>query len=47
MLNIFNGLFDTEGTAVISVQNFLICLEVSLGIGIILALSYMYNFHYL
>ena len=46
MLNIFNGLFDTEGTAVISVQNFLI-LAVSLGIGIILALSYMYNFHYL
>lgn len=30
MLNIFNGLFDTEGTAVISVQNFLICLAVSL-----------------
>lgn len=46
MLNIFNGLFDTEGTTVISVQNFLICLATALGIGVILSLSYMYKSRY-
>ena len=39
MLNIFNGLFVTEGTAVISDLYRFLFLPVSLGIGIILALS--------
>ena len=34
MENIFKGLFDTQGTTVISVENFLLCLGVSLLLGI-------------
>lgn len=36
--SIFNGLFDTAGSAVISVQNFMLCLGVSLALGLALAL---------
>ena len=35
----FRGLFDTDMTAVISVGNFLLCVGVSLVIGLLLALG--------
>lgn len=44
--NLFKGLFDTDLTTVISVTDFLLCLGVSLVIGIIMALSYMYRTRY-
>ena len=44
--SIFNGIFDSENAAVISVTDFLICLVSSLIIGIIIALSYMYKNRY-
>lgn len=40
MPDLFRGLFDTEMTQVISVQNFLICLGSALAIGLLLALCY-------
>lgn len=44
MLNsIFNGLFDTSTTSVIAVGDFLICIGVSLVIGLILALAYCFK----
>jgi len=44
MLNsIFSGLFDSATTSVIAVSDFLICLGVSLVIGLILAFAYMYR----
>lgn len=43
MENIFKGLFDTQGTTVISVENFLLCLGVSLLLGIVLAAVYMWK----
>lgn len=39
----FKGLFDSSLTTVISVSDFLLCLVVSLGIGLILAGAYMYH----
>lgn len=44
--NVFKGLFDTDLTTVISVTDFLLCLGVSLVIGIIMAISYMYRTRY-
>ena len=44
--NIFKGLFDTDLTTVISVTDFLLCLVVSLGIGIFMAFAYMYRTRY-
>lgn len=41
--NIFNGIFDTGTGVTISLQNFLLCLGVSLLIGLILAMFYMYK----
>lgn len=43
---IFAGLFDSELTKVISVGNFLLCMGVSLGLGLIMALVYMYRTRY-
>ena len=43
---IFRGLFDTDMTAVISVGNFLLCVGVSLVIGLLLAFGYMYRSRY-
>ncbi len=43
---LFKGLFDTDLTAVISVTDFLLCLGVSLVIGIVMALAYMYRTRY-
>lgn len=44
--NILKGLFDSDITAVISLSDFLLCLGLSLVLGIILALSYMYRTRY-
>lgn len=43
---IFKGLFDTDLTVVISVTDFLICVGVSLLLGLVTALSYMYRTRY-
>lgn len=40
---IFGGIFDTASTTVISPGNFLLCLSVSLVMGVILALAYVYR----
>ena len=38
--NVFQGIFAAEGAAVIAVPQFLLCVGVALGIGIVLALLY-------
>ena len=43
---LFRGLFDTDLTATVSVADFLLCLGISLGIGLIMALAYMYRTRY-
>ncbi len=42
----FQGLFDTEYTTLISVTDFLLCIGVSLMLGLVLALCYMYRTRY-
>ncbi len=42
----FEGLFDAEQATVIGVTDFLLCMGVSLVLGIIMALSYMYKTRY-
>lgn len=44
--SVFQGLFDTDMTSVISVTDFLLCMGCSLVIGLILALGYMYRSRY-
>ena len=44
--NLFKGLFDTEITAVISITDFLLCLAVSLVIGVVMTFGYMYRTRY-
>lgn len=44
--SLFRGMFDTDMTQVISVQDFLLCLICSLGIGLLLAFMYMYRTRY-
>lgn len=47
MLNgMFGGIFDSSGAAVISVLDFLVCIGVSLIIGVFLALVYTYKSRY-
>lgn len=47
MLNtIFGGIFDTGSAQVISVTNFLLCIAVSLGTGLLLAAAYSYKTRY-
>ena len=47
MLNIlFQGIFDSSSTSVISISNFLLCIGLSLVLGIIMALSYTFKTHY-
>lgn len=46
METLFKGIFDSELTSVISVPNFLLCIVVSLIIGLIIAFSYMYKTRY-
>ena len=43
---IFGGLFDTDMTVVISVADFLLCILVSLVIGLLMAFGYMYKTRY-
>ena len=43
MYSIFNGIFDTNLTQTISVENFLLCLGVSLLLGLIMAVAYMFK----
>ncbi len=44
--SIFKGLFDTEFTSVISLKNFLLCVGVSLLLGMIIAFTYMFKSKY-
>lgn len=44
--SIFRGLFDTDLTTVIDVKTFLLCLGVSLVLGIVLTVCYMINARY-
>lgn len=47
MLNtIFGGIFDTGSTQVISVTDFLLCIVVALGTGLLLAAAYSYKARY-
>lgn len=46
METLFKGIFDSELTSVISVSNFLLCVGVSLVIGLIIAFGYMYKSRY-
>lgn len=43
---LFKGIFDTELTTVISVSDFLLCIGMSLVIGLVIAFSYMYKTRY-
>lgn len=44
--NMFKGVFDSDVTAIISVTDFILCLGVSLVLGLVLALAYMYRTRY-
>lgn len=44
--NLFTGIFDSSTTTVISVPEFLLCVGVSLVIGVILAAAYAYKTRY-
>ena len=46
MERLFRGLFDSELTTVISVTDFMLCLGLSLVLGLIMAVSYMYRTRY-
>lgn len=46
METFFKGIFDSELTTVISVTDFLLCIGVSLVIGLVIAFSYMYKTRY-
>lgn len=43
---LFKGIFDTELTNVITLENFLLCLGGALVLGLILAFAYMYKSRY-
>lgn len=42
----FRGVFDTDMTSVISVEKFLLCIGVSLVLGLVLALGFMFRNRY-
>lgn len=44
--NLFQGIFDTDTAQVISVTNFMLCLGVSLVLGLVMAFAYMYRTRY-
>ena len=46
MESLFRGLFDSELTTVISVTDFMLCLGLSLVLGLIMDVSYMYRTRY-
>ena len=43
MDTIFQGIFDTELTRLISIRQFLLCLGVSLALGLMMAAAYMFR----
>ena len=43
---IFQGLFDTDLTKVISVRDFMLCLATALILGLVMAFAYMYRTRY-
>lgn len=44
--SLFQGLFDSDLTAVISVYDFILCLSVSLILGLAMTFTYMYRTRY-
>ncbi|MBQ9964743.1 MAG: DUF4956 domain-containing protein [Clostridia bacterium] len=42
----FRGIFDTDMTQVIAVGDFVLCIGISLGVGLLLAFGYMYKTRY-
>ena len=44
--NLFQGLFDTDMTPIISVSDFLLCIATSLLVGLLLAFAFMYRSRY-
>lgn len=46
MNTMFKGLFDAELASVISLTDFLLCLAVSLALGLVMALAYMFRTKY-
>ena len=44
--NLFKGLFDADFTNVISITDFITCLFVSLVIGVLMTIAYMYRTRY-
>lgn len=44
--DLFKGLFDTEMTTVITVEDFLLCIGAALVIGLLLSAMYMYKTRY-
>lgn len=44
--NLFRGLFDSDLVSVISVTDFLLCMGVSLVLGLVMAYTYMYRSRY-
>ncbi len=46
MEKLFQGLFDSNGTVVISVTDFLLCVGFALVLGVMIALAYMYRTRY-
>lgn len=44
--SIFRGIFDTDMASVISIADFLLCVGVSLAVGLILAFAHMYRSRY-
>lgn len=46
MESLFKGLFDTDLTQVISVPHFLLCVGISLVLGLLISFSYMYKTRY-
>lgn len=45
-MNVFRGIFDSPNAGLISVTDFLLCMGVSLVLGLLLALTYMYRTRY-
>ena len=43
---VFRGLFDSDLTSVISITDFILCMGVSLILGFVMALAYMYRTRY-
>ena len=46
MERLFRGIFDSDMVQVISVSDFILCIVVSLAVGLIVAASYMYRTRY-